>query len=501
LLKLKTIAEYQQLMNGCLELFNSGCDKKRMHKTRFALFIFMLALWTDCSFGMQANVITTVAGNGQNGFGGDGGPASEAMLNLPGSVTVDSKGNIYIADWRNQRIRKISAETGIITTVAGNGQQGFSGDGGPAIAASLDLMFIDLVGGHPWISSAGGIAVDDAGNVYIADTNNHRVRKVDLNGVITTVVGGGVLSYLSDPSGLAIDHDGSIYIAENDRGRYYGPGVVLKVSPDGTVSEVACCFWQAKGVAVDQSGNIYVADSFFGYDGMIFKVDPSKKIERSGGVTYGNVQPLGGPDFSCCFVGNPWSVPWSLAVDTSGDIVVAEAGSHLIRKVSLNNELSLVAGVCCRNATDDIPIYAVNNNPGGYSGDGGPALRAALASPHGVAVDRAGNIYIADTGNNRIRMIAPVDPTITLDSTRYCIGAPWSLGIATSVSGAWIRLIGTSGGRPWEVSNWRRTGFNGSVIETGAFGLGDVGDHTLSVAIDGKLSNSVSFNVSTCQIQ
>ena len=116
-------------------------------------------------------------------------------------------------------------------------------------------------------------------------------------------------------------------------------------------------------------------------------------------------------------------------------------------------------------------------------------------------MDRAGNIYIADTGNNRIRMIAPVDPTITLDSTRYCIGAPWSLGIASSVSGAWIRLIGTSGERPWEVSNWRRTGFNGSVIETGAFGLGDVGDHTLSVAIDGKLSNSVSFNVSTCQIQ
>jgi len=485
-------------MNGCLEVFNPwGATvpshiengEKRMPKTRYALFILMLAVWTDYSFGMQENIITTVAGNGQAAFGGDGGPASEASLNMPGSVAVDAKGNVYIADWQNERIRKINP-AGIITTVAGNGQRGFSGDGGPAIAASLDLMFIDLVGGHPWISSAGGIAVDDAGNLYIADTNNHRVRKVDLNGVITTVVGGGVLSYLSDPSGLAIDHDGSIYIAENDRGRYYGPGVVRKVSPDGTVSEVACCFWQAKGVAVDQSGNIYVADSFFGYDGMIFKVDPSKKIERSGGITYGNVQPLGGPNFSWSpgyFVNDPWSVPWSLAVDTSGDIVVAEVGSHLIRKVSLNNELSLVAGaVCCRTATDDIPraIYAVNNIPGGYSGDGGPALRAALASPHGVTVDRAGNIYIADTGNNRIRMIAPVDPTITLDSTRYCIGAPWSLGIASSVSGAWIRLIGTSGERPWEVSNWRRTGFNGSVIETGAFGLGDVGDHTLSVAIN-----------------
>jgi len=92
----------------------------------------MLAVWTDSSFGMQANIITTIAGNGQNGFAGDGGPASEAMLSSPGSVAVDSKGNIYFADWQNQRIRKISP-TGIIMTVAGNGQRGFSGDGGPAI--------------------------------------------------------------------------------------------------------------------------------------------------------------------------------------------------------------------------------------------------------------------------------------------------------------------------------------------------------------------------------
>src|SRR5438067_1952263 len=154
-----------------------------MHKTRYALFILVLAAWTDYSFGIQANIITTVAGNGQNGFGGDGGPASEAMLNSPGGVTVDSKGNIYIADWRNQRIRKISAETGIITTVAGNGQQGFSGDGGPAITASLDLMNIDSDfsrnidpnTGYPFPGAAGGIAVDGAGNLYIADTNNHRV--------------------------------------------------------------------------------------------------------------------------------------------------------------------------------------------------------------------------------------------------------------------------------------------------------------------------------------
>src|SRR5262245_7164664 len=292
--------------------------------TRYAVCMLLLATCADVSLAAQENIITTVAGNGHGAFAGDGGPASEASLNMPGSVAVDAKGNVYIADWQNERIRKINP-AGIISTVAGNGQRGFSGDGGPAVDASLDLMFIDQSAGGSYIGSAGGIALDNLGNLYIADTDNHRIRKVDLNGVITTVVGGGVLSYLSDPSGLAVDDDGSIYIAENERGRYYGPGVVRKVSPDGTVSEVACCFWQAMGVAVDHSGNIYVADSFFGYDGMIFKVDPSKKIERSGGVTDGNVQPLGGPDFSWSpryFVNDPWSVPWSLAVDTSGDIVV-----------------------------------------------------------------------------------------------------------------------------------------------------------------------------------
>ena len=123
--------------------------------SRFAVCILLLAIWAD-SLTAQENIITTVAGNGQAAFGGDGGPASEASLNMPGSVAVDAKGNVYIADWQNQRIRKINP-AGIISTVAGNGQRGFSGDGGPAIDASLNLML-------------GGIALDNLGNLYIADT-------------------------------------------------------------------------------------------------------------------------------------------------------------------------------------------------------------------------------------------------------------------------------------------------------------------------------------------
>jgi len=212
--------------------------------------------------------------------------------------------------------------------------------------------------------------------------------------------------------------------------------------------------------------------------------------------TLGNVQPLGGPRFSftsTSWTNNPWASPWSLAVDGSGDVVVAEVAG-VIAKVSPNNgEVTIVAG-----SPDATWRYGCCGTSG-YAGDGGPADRSLLASPYGVAVDRAGNIYIADTGNNRIRMIAPLNPTITLDSNRYCIGDPWTLGIASPISNAWVQLIGASRGTPWEIADWRKTGFNGSVLETGVFRLSDTGDHTLIVTIDGKLSNSVSFNVSTCQ--
>src|SRR5262245_66230319 len=132
--------------------------------TRYAVCMLLLATCADVSLAAQENIITTVAGNGHGAFAGDGGPASEASLNMPGSVAVDAKGNVYIADWQNERIRKINP-VGIITTVAGNGQRGFSGDGGPAIEASLDLINIDRDfsrnidpnTGHPYPGAAGGI--------------------------------------------------------------------------------------------------------------------------------------------------------------------------------------------------------------------------------------------------------------------------------------------------------------------------------------------------------
>jgi len=419
---------------------------------------------------------------------------------MPGSVAVDAKGNVYIADWQNQRIRKINP-AGIITTVAGNGQRGFSGDGGPAIDASLDLINIDPAysrnidpnTGHPYPGAAGGIAVDDAGNLYIADTNNHRVRKVDLNGVITTVAGGGISGYWSYPSGLALDRDGAIYIA--DPGNDARSDALLKVNPDATISTVACCFWRLMGVALSGTGNIYVADAYFGYDGMIFKVDTSVNVDTSGGVTFGNVQPLGGPGFSftdTSWTNNPWASPWSLAVDRSGDVVVAEVAG-VIGKVSRNNEgVSIVAG------SADATSYYGCCGRSGYGGDGGPADRSLLASPYGVAVDRAGNIYIADTGNNRIRMISSAIPTLTVNST-YCTGSSWSLQVSGAAASSDIRLIGTSNGVAWEIPRWRTTQADGTFTETGTFAEGTQGRHTLRLQIAATFSRTISFVVSDCR--
>jgi len=163
----------------------------------------------------QEGTISTIAGNGVEAFSGDGGPATSASLNRPSGVAVDAAGNIYIGDSRNSRIRKVDAG-GIITTVAGNGASGFSGDGGPANAASL--------------AAPRGVMVDAAGNLYIADMDNSRIRKVDAGGIITTVAGNGVYGFsgdggpataasLAEPRNTALDASGNLYIADKDNKR------------------------------------------------------------------------------------------------------------------------------------------------------------------------------------------------------------------------------------------------------------------------------------------
>jgi trimeric autotransporter adhesin len=431
-----------------------------MVRSTYALMALLLALWTDFSFGAQFSVwgynIATVAGSGQSGFGGDGGAAISAGLNSPGNAAADNKGNLYIADLRNARIRKVSID-GKITTVAGNGQRGFSGDGGLAINASIDMAF-NPVNAAPYFVYDGGLAVDAAGQVYIADANNHRIRKIDRDGVIRTIAGTGdfgyggdagpaVLAYLSFPSNLAIDRTGNLYIADT------GNRVIRKVSPDGTITTVAKGFRSPTGVAVNEDGELYVADPGINYFGDIFKVDRE-----------GNVRSISSPRLG----GDIWTGPQSVAVDPVGNILVADTYNDVVEWISRDEQ-----------RLTDLPV------PG-------------LARPLGVSVDISGNIYVADTDNHIVRMIAPPGPTLTLNSTKYCQGNEWNIGVQNALSDTPIDLIGISSGTSWDLPAWRRTANAGNFFEAGTFGPGTEGEHTIRLRIGNMLSNAVSFTVSTC---
>jgi hypothetical protein len=275
------------------------------------------------------------------GFSGDGGPATAARLDTPQHVAVDGAGNLYIADLYNQRVRRVDAKTGIITTVAGsgpigNGKGSYSGDGGPATSATL--------------STPQALAFDGAGNLYIADRDNHRVRKVSPDGIITTVAGGGknavaegadaVSVALNAPRNVAVDGQGNLFIWDSPVNR------ILKVRPDGKLS-----FYAGNGTA--------------GFSG-------------DGG-------PATAAQLNAAFLG--------MAVDSAGSVFLVDTVNNRVRKVSPEGIITTVAGT----------------GEAGFTGDNGPATSARLRNPiNGVVIDAAGNLYFTDRGNLRIRKVIGV---------------------------------------------------------------------------------------------
>ncbi len=409
-----------------------------------------------------AGTTTIVAGIGVRGYSGDGGPATSALLSYPSGLAVDASGNLYIADAGNNRIRRVAPD-GTITTVAGTAAPGFSGDDGPATSAQLNFPV--------------GVAVDGP-DLYIADSGNNRVRRVDASGTITTVAGDGSTTQLSFPSAVAVgpggvyvadsanhrvrrvaagatletvaggagpcpspaspcgdggpaaagllatplsvaDGGGDVYVADtgDNRVRRITAGVISTLAGDGVRTQLS----GPEGVAVDSAGNVFVADTA---NNRIRIIDPSGAMTTVAGTGVGGFLGDGGPATAARFDG-----PRAVAVGAGGDLYISDTFSNRIRRVDPDGIVSTVAGTgaACVLATSPC-------------GDGGPATSAQLNHPRGIGIDRAGNLFVADSGDNRVRRVAP-DGTITTvagDGTTTQFDHPIDVAVDGTTGGLYV---------------------------------------------------------------
>jgi len=322
--------------------------------------------------GAYVDVVTTLA-------------ASESVY-YPEGVAVDGSGNVYVADTSANKIRKITP-TGAVTTLAGGGGSGGNWSGsedGAGTAASFN--------------NPTGVALDSIGNVYVADRSNHKIRKITATGVVTTLAGTGTqgstdgtgtATSFNSPSGVAVDSSGNVYVADsgNHRIRKISPsGAVTTLAGSGTIGSAdgqgtSASFWGPVGVAIDSSGNIYVAEEF---NSKIRKITAGGVVTTlAGSGSFASVNGAGN-------VASFW-FPTGVSVDSSGNVYVADAGSNKIRKITAAGVVSTLAG---------------NPLNGNWSGsEDGAVTAASFDQPKGVAVDSSGNVYVADSGNNRIRKI------------------------------------------------------------------------------------------------
>jgi len=358
-----------------------------------------------------AGVISTAVGNGAYNYGGDGGPATQALLSFFLTVAVDSAGDIYIPEYENARVRKVNTG-GTITTIAGNGTWSSTGDGGPAASAT--------------VFAPSGAAADASGNVYISEAGSQRIRKIAANGTISTVAGNGTVGFsgdggpataaqLSAPAYVVLDGQGNLYFVDlfNSRVRKVtSAGVISTVAGNGQTTTsgdngpATSAGMQPLGLAVSANGTIYIAD------------DSAKSIRKVSGGTITTVFTEGK------------AKPQGIALDAAGDVIAcfkdttSNPSQSGIGSLAPSGTVTLIAG----------------GGAQGFSGDGGPALNAQMRCS-GVAVDTAGNIYVADGDNNRVRKISTVLPTVSV--------APPTLTF-TAVEGTipaaqQVQVTGTSG--------------------------------------------------------
>ena len=348
-------------------------------------YILILALGSLISLNSNAQIINTIAGTGVAAYNGDGIAAVNAQLNTPVMITTDAAGNLYIADALNYRIRKITT-SGLISTIAGTGVAGFSGDGTAASNAQISIP--------------QAIAIDSMGNIYVSDGSNHRIRKINAAGIISTVVGTGVSGYSGDsglatnatifaPLGIALDALGNLYISDRNNFR------IRKVNTSGIISTIAGTGTQGfsgdaglainaniygpSSIAVDTAGNVYFCDNQ-----RIRKINTAGIISTIAGTGAVGFNGDGGLATSATLY-----YPSGLTFDKSGDLYFGDTDNNRVRKINSSGIISTEAG----------------SGISGFSGDGSLAINAHLQGPNCVTFDVIGNMYISDFRNQRIRKV------------------------------------------------------------------------------------------------
>jgi streptogramin lyase len=339
---------------------------------------------------IQLGKIRTVVGTGEEGYAGDGGPADQALIGEAYGCAFDAEDNLYISDGRNHTVRRIERQNWVITTVAGTGRQGYSGDGGPATQATLNNLY--------------SLTVDANGDIYIVDRLNAAVRKVDAaTGIITTVAGTGAPGYsgdggpghlaqLREPNDCFLDGRGGLLIADIQDQRIrrldLGTGIITtfagngekRRSGDGRPATQASIMG-ARAVCLDRKGNTYICER---EGNGVRKEDANGIMSTFAGTGEPGYTGDGGPARAAT-----WGAPKAIRCDHHDNVIVVDTENNAVRRIDVETGI----------------VVTIAGGHAGGDGDGGDATKAGLARPHGCGIDRQGNLYIADGVNHRVRVV------------------------------------------------------------------------------------------------
>lgn len=343
---------------------------------------------------LPSRKITTIVGTGQPGYAGDHGSASQALLNEPFMCAFDTDGNLFIADAMNHCIRRVDHSTQIMTTIAGTGVPGYSGDGGPAIHATLNQPY--------------ALDIDPQGNLYVVDRLNCVIRKIDTeSGIIDTIAGTGEAGYsgdngpgitaqLREPNDCFVDHQNGLLIADIQDQRIrrlnLTSGIITTFAGNGEKARAGdglpateASILGARAVCMDTKGNTYICER---EGNGIRKVDTTGRMSTFAGTGERGYSGDQGPALLAT-----WSAPKAIRCDRHDNLIVVDTENHAIRRIDT------ATGV----------VTTIAGGQRGAHGDNGPASEAGLDRPHGCAIDTRGNILIADSNNHRIRLVQPVE--------------------------------------------------------------------------------------------